>query len=106
MAKPARFGPFHHRAQSDEDAFKIERDGELWGWPRMGSSTPQPQAYEGPLPHGAIGIEFYTDVPPRGGSVPGHARWWPTDPGVVLVNDEYAKIAVVVTRNTHRKPPI
>lgn len=70
----------------------------------MGSDTPQPQAYKGPLPENAVGIEFYTDVKPHGGTVPGHARWWPGDPGVVLVNGEYAKISVVVTRNTHRKP--
>jgi len=69
----------------------------------MGSATPQPQAYVGELPPGAIGIEFYTDVQPHGGTVDGHARWWPTDPGVVLVDDEYAKIAIIVTKNTHPK---
>jgi CubicO group peptidase (beta-lactamase class C family) len=103
MAKPAKYGPFHHRAQTDDDAHKIQRTGELWGWPRMGSSTPQPQAYYGPLPQGAIGIEFYTNAKPHGRTVPGHARWWPGDPGVVLVSDEYARIAVTVTRNTHPK---
>lgn len=70
----------------------------------MGSSIPQPQAYEGPLPDGAIGIEFYTDAKPHGGTVPGHARWLPGDNGVVLIDVECARIAVVVTKNTHRKP--
>ena len=102
--KPARYGPFYHRAHSDEDAYKIEATGELWGWPRWQSSIPQPQAFEGPLPEGAIGIEFYTDVEPTGNTAPHYARWCPPAPGIVVVDDEYAKIRVVVTKNTHRRP--
>lgn len=45
----------------------------------------------------ASGIEFYTSVPPDRGTV--HARWTGPREGVV-VEDGYAKINVLVTRNT------
>ena len=102
-----KYGPYHRvssTSQTDEDAAKIETSGELWGKPPFGSGTPQPQAYDGPLPADKIGIEFWTDVAPHPGSPPGKVRWWPGDPGVVRVNDDYAKIAIVVTKNTHPRP--
>ncbi len=102
-----KYGPYHRvnsTSQTDEDAAKIEASGELWGRPPRGSGIPQPQAYDGPLPPGRIGIEFRTDVAPHGGSPPGQVRWVPGDPGVVSVDDDYAKIAIVVTKNTHPRP--
>ncbi len=62
------------------------------------------QAYRGPLPEGARGIEFITHVPPDPNTPPETAYWRPTRPGVALMDVggfEYAVLStVVVTRNT------
>lgn len=103
-----KYGPYHRvgsTSQSDEDAYKMQASGELWGKAPRGSATPQPKAYDGPLPEHEIGIEFWTDAAPRPGSAPGKIRWWPGDPGVHLMEDQdFAKIAIEVTRNTHPRP--
>ena len=102
------YGPYHRvrsTTQTDELAYKIQESGELWGKAPRWSGTPQPQAYDGPLPDGEIGIEFTTDVAPRPGSAPKKVRWWPDDPGVIRLRDEiHAMIPVTVTRNTHPRP--
>jgi hypothetical protein len=38
--------------------------GEIWGTVPFSSQWAQVKAYRGPLPDGAAGIEFYTDVAP------------------------------------------
>jgi hypothetical protein len=102
--KHGKFGPYHHRAKTDEDAWSIQQTGELRGTPRRGSGIPQPQAFDGPLPEGAIGFEFYTDVEPHGATAPGYVRWMDGDPGVVSIDPFNAMIRVKVVKNTHRKP--
>jgi hypothetical protein len=105
LAKRAgRYGPYYHRAKTDEDAWSIQETGELRGTPRRGSGIPQPQAFVGPLPNGTIGIEFFTDIKPHGGTVPGYARWMEGDLGVVSIDANCAKIQVTVTKNTHKRP--
>lgn len=102
-----KYGPYHRvrsTSQTDEDAYAIEASGRLWGKAPRGSATPQPQAYDGPLPDGTVGIEFYTDAAPHPGSAPGKIRWWPGDPGVVLLDDERGMIEIKVTKNTHPRP--
>ena len=85
--------------QTDAVAHQQEVSGEMWGRPRQYSDIPQVQAYTGPLPHGAAGVEFTTHVPPDGGTAPGHARWTGPRPGV-QVHDGFAKIKVNVVKNT------
>lgn len=50
---------------------------------------PSVDAYLGPLPPGARGIEFTTDVPPDAGAQPGYARWTGPRSGVI-VDEEFA----------------
>jgi len=83
-----------------------EETGEIWGScdrDMMGGRSPFPSvdAYPGPLPRGQRGIEFVTDVPPDPYTAPWLARWTGPRDGVTI-EDDYAKIRVVVTRNTQR----
>ena len=103
-------GAVYHRlaspSQPDDIARLQERTGEVWGsYNRdlMGGRAPFPSvdAYVGALPAGARGIEFVTDVPPDPRSPPGRARWTGPRDGVIIEGD-YAKIRVRVTRNTQR----
>ena len=77
--------------QSDEVAKKQQESNEIWGRARCQSDIPQvQQAYLGPLPEGADGIEFTTTVAPDQGTV--NARWTGPRKGV-RVEDGFAKIA-------------
>jgi hypothetical protein len=90
----------NERTQTVEDARLQEASGELWGHvPRYGYLDPVVQAYDGPLPQDARGIEFTTDVEPEPNSAPGRADWRGPRPGVV-VEDDTAKIRIRVTKNT------
>ena len=80
--------------------------GEIWGSynrDMMGgrASFPSVDAYVGPLPQGARGVEFVTDVSPDPHTPPWLARWTGPRDGVIIEGD-YAKIRVEVTRNTQR----
>ena len=102
--RPPLFGPFHRLAsntQTNEDAEKIEASGELWGRPPRGSDVPQVQAYSGPLPEGRIGIEFWTWIAPTPNSPPGRERWHPLLTRGVWYDEDWARIRVRLTRNTH-----
>jgi hypothetical protein len=84
-----------------------EESGEVWGTydrDMMGGTTPFPSvdAYVGPLPPGERGIEFATDVPPDRETPPYLARWTGPRSGV-RIEGEYARIEVLVTRNTQRE---
>jgi len=87
-------GPFHRLespTQTPEDAAQQVSSGEVWGRAPRGSDIPKVQAYEGPLPEGARGIEFTTDVTPDPYGIPGQPEWSGPRPGV-RVEDEFAKI--------------
>jgi len=83
--------------QTSADAQKQQASQEIWGRPPRFSEIPAVQAYTGPLPGGAKGIEFETDVPPDRGSPRGQAYWRGPRPGVV-VDQDVAKIKVTIIR--------
>lgn len=58
------------RTQTPHDAAMQETSGEIWGRAPRDSDIPKVKAYPGPLPPGAKGIEFTTDVEPDHGSRP------------------------------------
>ena len=90
------------RTQTPEDALLIERTGQLRGRAPRWSDLPAAQAYEGPLPEGARGIEFRTRIRPDAGGVPGYPRWSHGTDGVIRVDEDFAGIPVEVLRNTQR----
>ena len=99
---PGGFGPFHRRCEPQpEEIDKIGASGQLWGRPRrnfFAGLIPAVKAWEGPLPADAVGIEFYTDVPPDPWSVPGWPEWTEGQPGVIVLEPgELVAIPVVVT---------
>ncbi|MDT0530454.1 polymorphic toxin-type HINT domain-containing protein [Micromonospora sp. DSM 115977] len=100
------YGPYHRLkspTQGDDVAAQMSEGGELWGNVSRVSFQDRPmvQAYRGALPAGKRGVEFYTPVKPLSprNSPPGEARWVAGMPGV-RVEDDYAKIKIIVTRNT------
>jgi hypothetical protein len=101
--KPARFGPFHRRSamKSDENEL-ISSSGQLWGGPRrnfFAGLIPVVKAWDGPLPDGVVGVEFFTNVPPDRWGVPGWPQWTEGSAGViVLEKGELVAIEVVVTK--------
>jgi hypothetical protein len=80
---------------------EVRASGELWGRARrnvFAGLIPAVKAWEGPLPQNAIGVEFYTDVPPDPWSVPGWPEWTEGQPGVsVLEPGELVAIPIIVT---------
>ena len=104
--KIPKFGPFHRiqsPTQSNEVADLQVKSQEMWGRPRRGSDIPQVQAYTGPLPKNAKGIEFVTHVKPDDSLPPGQARWTGPRQGVTI-KDEFCRISVHITRNTQSQP--
>jgi hypothetical protein len=100
------YGPFHRMGDSEEVIRKIRESGELWGLPARNSfqsDIAAAKAYAGPLPDGAQGIEFETEVPPDRGHVPGQPIWSVVPPRAGIVFDgTWAKIKVRVLR--YRNP--
>lgn len=95
---------YHRRAsstQTPDHAALQEQGGELWGRTNRGGYAPSVDAYTGPLPPGARGLEFTTDTPPDSGTPPHHARWTGPRPGVIVEGD-VAKIRIEVTVHTQR----
>jgi len=93
-------GPYHRLGDSPEAIKAIQRSGELVGNPArnyMASPFPKVKAYEGPLLEGKNGFEFFTNVAPDIGHIPGQPVWMPTRPGVVERNGQ-AVIQCVVTK--------
>jgi hypothetical protein len=99
---PGEFGPFH-RLESPTQTPAVARQqavsGEIWGRAPRYSDRPQVQAYGGPLPEGARGIEFHTAIAPDPGGVPWLPTWSGPRPGVRIEGD-FAKISCWITRNT------
>jgi len=97
------FGPFHRLeslTQTPEVAQLQEESGEIWGRAsRWGTGEPVVQAWNGPLPEGARGVEFFTNAPPTGyPNIGPLVQWYPGEG--VTVEGEFAKIACTVTLNT------
>lgn len=100
--RPARFGPYHRRSHHNphENAL-ITDSGLLWGKPRgnfYAGLVPCVKAWDGPLPDGVVGVEFYTDIEPDPWSVPAEPEWSEGRPGVMVLDPgELVAIPVVVT---------
>ncbi|MGH9125385.1 MAG: hypothetical protein ACRDZ8_11770 [Acidimicrobiales bacterium] len=94
------YGPFHRLespTQTPEVAVLQQDSGEIWRRAsRWGTGEPVVQAWNGPLPEGARGIEFYTDSAPTGYPNIGPLVQWYPGKGVT-VKGEFAKIACTVT---------
>jgi hypothetical protein len=108
--RPERTRPaaaVYHRletsTQTRHTAALQQASGEIWGtYDRTaGGRSPFPSvdAFVGALPAGAKGVEFSSDVPPDRNSPPRLARWTGPRDGVIVEGD-YAKIKVTITRNT------
>lgn len=95
----------YHRVESPTqtaaNAAQQERTREIWGQIPRGGAWPKVKAYVGRLPPGIRGIEFETDVTPDAGCPPGQAFWSGPRAGVVIEGD-YVKIKVRVTKNTQQ----
>lgn len=99
----ARFGPFHRRTNSNpSENERVASSGEVWGRPRgniYAGLFPAVKAWDGLLPEGIVGFEFYTDVEPDVGRPPEWPQWSEGRPGVsVLERGELVAISVIVTK--------
>ncbi|MGW7531333.1 WXG100-like domain-containing protein [Amycolatopsis sp. NPDC054798] len=106
-AKPARYGPYHRlesRTQSAETAKLIEESSQVWGKTPRHGANPAVQAWNGPLPPGKRGVEFYTDVKPHFYRSKQGLREWRAEQGIPT-DGEFAKLDVVVTGNTQVEAP-
>lgn len=100
--KQVRYGPYHRLSsptQTEDDALKQRASGELWGRTPWRGNWPQVQAFDGPLPTDANGIEFYTTRPPDG---PNSRPWisWSGSPlrSDVTNRDDFAIIDCEIVR--------
>ena len=92
--QPARFGPYW-RSDTPDVVRQIVKSNEIWGQtPRniFQSSFPKVKAFEGQLPLGTNGVEFWTDVAPDPNGIPGKPTW--SGPS----SASWHKIPVVVTK--------
>jgi hypothetical protein len=104
--EPEEYGPFH-RLQSAGDNELVSSTGMLGGHPARNIAAglfPKVKAYEGPLPAGRKGIEFYTVVRPDRGCVPGCPVWSGPRLGVVAseTDAELVLIAVRIVKRVDR----
>ena len=98
--RPGRFGPYH-RLQSKVWNELMSRTGHIGGRVPFGGRRPTVQAFEGPLPEDQAGIEFWTEVRPDPGGVPGQARWTLSRPGVL--SREGGEVAAIPAKITRRR---
>lgn len=101
--RPGRFGPFHRKsAWWPSEVEKICSSGEIRGKRRgnfFAGLVPAVKAYDGELPDGIVGVEFFTDVEPDSDGVPGSPEWSEGRPGVrVLERNELVAIDVIVIK--------
>ena len=99
----------YHRVESPtqtpQDAARQQRTGTVAGYAARGSDIPTVKAYDGPLAPGQRGIEFTTSVTPASGGVPGQPKWYPGQPGVLVVEGPKGPMALIqadILRNTQR----
>lgn len=71
--------------------------GELWGRPPKGSDIPAVKAYFGELPPDTMGFEFFSLVPPDR-PWGGVAYWRARADGSVVVEHDWAKVEVLISR--------
>ena len=78
----------YHRLRSTTQPQALDqiqvKSGQVCGRAAWGSHIPSVKAYPGPLPSGASGIEFTTDIKlSPGRSSPSMVKWYRGDPGVI-----------------------
>lgn len=101
--RPGRYGPFHRRSEWwPEEIEKICSSSQIRGKPRgnfFAGLIPAVKAWDGELPDGIVGVEFFTEVEPDPDGVPGWPEWREGRPGVrVLERNELVAIDVIVTK--------
>ena len=99
MSEQEEYGPFH-RFQNEEDNERAERTGMVGGKPARNIAAglfPKVKAYDGPLPAGRSGIEFYTAVPPDPNHVPGCPVWTGPREGIISSKDDQDLVLIAVT---------
>jgi hypothetical protein len=95
------YGPFYRvaneRTQTPDTMHEIVESGELWGQGPLNSDIPAVKAYFGPLPRDRPGFEFFCAAEPdvRGGST---AYWRAREDKAVWLEDEWAKVRILITR--------
>lgn len=75
--------------------------GEVWGRPRgniYAGLFPAVKAWDGPLPEGIVGYEFYTDIEPDRGRPPDWPQWSEATSVRVLEEGQLVAISVIVTK--------
>jgi hypothetical protein len=81
---------------------KVSASGQVWGGRRrnvFAGARPAVKAWDGPLPEGITGYEFYTRVRPDPDQAPGWPQWSEGQPGVVVIEEhELVAISVIVTK--------
>lgn len=97
------YGPFHRRCGARPDDIElICSTGEIRGRPRgnfYAGLVPAVKAWEGELPDGMPGVEFYTNVAPDEDGAPGWPQWSEGEPGVrVIERNEVVAIDVIVSK--------
>lgn len=101
--QPEGYGPYY-RLQSAADNEIVERTGKLGGFAARNIAAglfPKVKAYEGRLPEGRSGIEFYTSVAPDPHHVPGCPVWSGPRAGVV-VSDADSDMVLIAVRIVKR----
>lgn len=100
MARYHRIEAGTKRSQSPDVALKQLHTQEIWGQSSYYTGTAAVKAKPGPLPEGANGVEFETDVPPTAGtSTDAESYWYHDQPDVTLDPTEtFAKLKVKITR--------
>jgi hypothetical protein len=100
--RPAKFGPFHRRQFDPDENEKICASGQIWGRPPRyiyAGLFPAVKAWNGSLPEGIAGVEFYTNVQPDPGTAPSSPQWTEGHAGVIILEKgELVAIEVVVTK--------
>lgn len=101
-------GPYYRLAsptQTRDDARLQVESGELWGrTPRLGI-YPRVEAFEGPLPEDAEGIEFLTPLEPDLRAGRKYRGWTAIVRDDVRIDGDFAKIPCVITRVHYRTEP-
>jgi hypothetical protein len=93
------YGPYH-RFQNAAANRIVAETGFLGGRPPRNIAAglyPKVKAFEGALPEGRGGIEFFTNVPPDAGHVPKCPVWSGPREGVIPSPDEPDMVLIAVT---------
>jgi hypothetical protein len=93
------YGPYH-RFQSAVANRIVAETGFLGGRPARNIAAglyPKVKAFDGTLPYGRTGIEFFTNVPPDSGHVPNCPVWSGPREGVLASPDDPDMVLIAVT---------